>query len=109
MAFACFDVLFLLHENGFYVGLPERGVMTIHGALMLWIATRAWRLGSRTPWLILVASIGLMALAVVLDLPGYHFPGQGPAEETVENLGAALLASYLILTAYRLVAPRLAT
>lgn len=107
-AFACIDDLFLLHENGFYVGLPERGVIALHAALMAWVVLTAWRLGPRTPWPILWASVAAMALAVLLDLPGFHFPGQVPAEETFETLGAALLASYVILTAYRLLAPRLA-
>jgi hypothetical protein len=107
-AFACVDDLFLLHENGLYVGLPERGVIAIHAALMVWMVLKAWRLGARTPWPILGVSIAAMALAVVFDLPGVHFPGQGPAEETFETLGAALLASYFVLTAYRLLASRLA-
>jgi len=107
-AFACADDLLLLHENGFYVGLPERGVIAIHAVLLAWVVLRAWRLGPRTPSPILWASIAAMALAVLLDLPGYHFPGQGPAEETFETLGAALLASYFTLTAHRLLAPHLA-
>lgn len=107
-AFACLDDLYTLHENGLFIGLPERGVMTIHAALLGWLGAKAWRLGDRTPWPLLALSVGAMILAVVLDLPGYHFPAQGSSEEVLETLGAAMLASYLILTAHRLVAPRLA-
>jgi hypothetical protein len=106
-AFACLDDLFTLHENGLFIGLPERGVMAIHAALLGWVAVKAWRLGPQTPRLLLGLSLGAMLAAQVLDLPGYHFPMQGVSEEVLETLGAALLASYLILTAYRLLAPRL--
>ena len=104
-AFACLDDLFTLHENGLFIGLPERGVMAIHAALLVWVLVRARQLGARTPWPVLMAGVGGMALAFLIDAPGFHFPGEGTIEEVLETMGAALLAAYLILTSYRMVAP----
>jgi hypothetical protein len=107
-AFACLDDLFTLHENGLFIGLPERGVMALHAGLLVWLLAQALRLRARTPWPVLAGALVVMTMAFAIDAPGLHFAGEATAEEMLETVGATLLAAYLILTAYRRVAPRLA-
>jgi len=93
-AIAGLDDLFMLHENSYVIGIPDKAVMAGYCLLALGFAASAVPVLHRTKWVLLVAALSFFAVSFFFDLS--LFPGSVLAEEVGKLTGISFLAAYLV-------------
>jgi hypothetical protein len=108
-AVACLDDLFMLHENAYLVGIPEKAAMAFYALFLLAFAASTLPVLHRTKWLLLGASLGSLAISTLVDLIEVQVAGSVLIEEAFKLSGIAFLASYLVTLSFSALAEHCAT
>ncbi len=93
-AVAGLDDLFMLHENSYVIGVPDKIVMAGYALFLLVFVASAVSALHRTKWLLLLAAIGCFAASTILD--EQRFPASVLMEEVSKLTGISFLAAYLL-------------
>ncbi|MFU0504046.1 hypothetical protein [Pseudaminobacter sp. NGMCC 1.201702] len=99
-AIACLDDLFMLHENAYLVGIPEKAAMAFYALFLFAFAASTLPVLHRTKWILLGASLGSLAISTLVDLMDLQIAGSVLIEEAFKLSGIAFLASYLITLSF---------
>ena len=108
-AIACLDDLFMLHENAYLIGIPEKAAMAFYALFLLAFAASTLPVLDKTKWLLLAASLGSLAISTLVDLADLQIAGSVLIEEAFKLSGIAFLASYLVTLSFSVLSDHCAT
>lgn len=96
----CLDDTYMLHERGFFFGLPELLVFGFYLIAIVGLLSLSWNWLVHTPLLILFFSLGCLGLSAVLDVfEDFPIRIPGGSEDFLEFFAFSFWGAYFTATA----------
>lgn len=101
------DDLFMLHEQSYRIGIPEKLVMAVYALFLMAVAAAAYPVFRNTNWIYFAAALLCLGTSALVDMADLARSGAVLIEETLKFAGIAFLAAYLVSLAAAVMAAAL--
>lgn len=90
------DDLFMLHEQSYRIGIPEKLVMVVYALFLTAVAAAAYPVFRNTNWIYFAAALLCLGTSALVDMADLALSGAVLIEETLKFAGIAFHAAYLV-------------